>query len=80
MAVADAPTTDLIVTVNHLYSVRAWNGRRGYCARGARAWFARHGLDWTAFVRDGLPASVLEATGDALALTLVEHARKTNGR
>lgn len=80
MAVADAPSPDLTVTVSHLYSVRAWNGRRGYCARGARIWFAQHGLDWGAFVRDGLPASVLEATGDALALTLVEHARATDGR
>ena len=66
---------DLMVTVQHVYSVPAWNGVTGYCGRGARAWFARHGLDWSAFVRCGLPASVLEATGDALALRVVDHAR-----
>lgn len=66
---------DVTVTVQHVYSVPDWNGRMGYCGIGARAWFARHGLDWTAFVRDGLAASVLEATGDALALRVVQHAR-----
>lgn len=67
--------SDPLVTVQDLYTVPAWNGEAGYCARGARAWCARHGLDWAAFVRDGLAASVLEATGDAMALALVAHAR-----
>lgn len=66
---------DVTVTVQHVYSVPAWNGVIGYCGRGARVWFARHGLDWGDFVRDGLPASVLEATGDALAQRVVDHAR-----
>jgi hypothetical protein len=47
----------------------------GHCMTGARAWFTRHGLDWAAFVRDGLPASTLEATGDGFALRVVERAR-----
>lgn len=42
---------------------------------GARAWFTRHGLDWAAFVRDGLSAETLEATGDGFALRVVERAR-----
>lgn len=45
----------------------------GYCARGARRWAARMGLDWAAFVRDGIDAEILRATGDAMALRLVEH-------
>lgn len=44
-----------------------------YCANGARRWFARMGLDWAAFVRDGIDADVLAATGDGMALKLVEH-------
>jgi hypothetical protein len=43
----------------------------GYCARGARRWFARMGLDWAAFVRDGIDADALRETGDAMALRLV---------
>ena len=46
-----------------------------YCARGARRWFARMELDWAAFVRDGISAEALEATGDAMALKLAQHAR-----
>lgn len=47
-----------------------------YCANGARRWFARMGLDWAAFIRDGIDAAVLEATGDAMAHRIVEHVRK----
>ena len=68
---------DFMVTLDHLHSVPAWGGRPGFCHRGARALCERYGIDWTAIVRDGgLPASVLTATGDALALHLVDHARQ----
>ena len=46
------------------------------CVGGARPWFRRHGLDWQAFVANGVPAERLEATGDALALRVVAEARK----
>lgn len=59
----------------HLRSVPGFGPRRGFCARGGRAWFARHGLDWTDFVRHGIEAEILEQTGDGLALALVAHAR-----
>lgn len=68
---------ELFVTLEHLHSVPAWGSRPGYCHRGARALCAHYGLDWTAIVRaGGIPAGALLATGDALALHLVEHARK----
>lgn len=41
--------------------------RVNFCSRGARAFFERYGLDWSAFLREGIPVSELEATGDALA-------------
>lgn len=46
-----------------------------YCNRGAREWFERHGLDWRRFRHEGLPASVLEATGDAMAIKLCKWVR-----
>ena len=67
---------DVLVTTKHYYSVPFGAGRQGYCADVGRKWFAAHGLSWADFVREGLPASVFEETGDPLALKLVEHARK----
>ncbi len=52
----------------------------GYCSRGMRDWFQRHGLDWSRFIREGLPADDLLATGDAMAGALVEHVRGRDGR
>jgi hypothetical protein len=65
---------DLVITTQHIYTVPAWSGDIGFCARGARAWFARHDLDWSDFVVNGIPASVLLATDDALAQQVVDHA------
>jgi len=60
--------SDLIVTIAH---VRA----AGLCVNGSRAWFARHGLDFRAFLREGLDAQTLLATGDAMAQRVVDCAR-----
>ncbi len=48
----------------------------GYCNNGARLWFARHGLDWAAFVRQGVAEETLAATGDAMAAAAIAQARK----
>jgi hypothetical protein len=48
----------------------------GLCARGARAWFARHGFDWSEFIAHGIAAERLEATGDHYARIVCTHARK----
>lgn len=45
------------------------------CSRGARAFMQRHNLNWDVFLKDGLPADVVEATKDAMALAVVEVAR-----
>lgn len=65
----------LIVTVQHLHTVPTWTTRTGYCAKQSRAFFTEQGLDWLNFVREGIDAEVLLATGNALAAHLVEHAR-----
>jgi hypothetical protein len=69
----------VIVTVAHLRSVPGFSQRGGFCLRGARAWFERHGLDWRAFVRHGVDAGVLKATGDPMAQAVVDHASKQLG-
>lgn len=58
----------VIVRMEHVRAARM-------CSRGARAFFARHNLDWQTFIKDGLPAEVIAATGDAMALQVVEAAR-----
>lgn len=45
------------------------------CSRGARSFFQRHGLDWQTFLKEGLDAEIIEATGDAMALKVAEVAR-----
>ena len=64
-----APVPDVIVT---MADARAM----GYCARGCRATAARYNLDWLGFARHGLPASTLEATGDAQLIATCQHARQ----
>lgn len=51
----------------------------GYCNRGAREWFARHQLDWSQFIDQGLPAPLLLATGDSMAEDVVAAARARIG-
>ena len=46
------------------------------CSRGARAFFERHNLDWQSFLRDGIDAKELRATGDAMAQAVVEQAER----
>lgn len=69
------PPAPLIITVQHVHACPTFNGQPGMCSRGARVWFAAHGLSWADFVAHGIPAETLAATGDALALRVVAHAR-----
>lgn len=61
-------TSDPVVRMRHVRAAKL-------CARGARAWFVLYRLDWNEFLADGTPASVLEATGDPLALRAVREAK-----
>ena len=61
--------TDKPITIDHVRAV-------GLCVNGTRTWFARHDLDFRAFLRDGLDADTLLATGDAMAQRVVVHARQ----
>ncbi|WP_415518852.1 MAG: hypothetical protein ACEB74_13960 [Desulfovibrio aminophilus] len=52
----------------------------GYCLRGCRAFYAAHGLDWRRCLHEGTPGEQLAATGDAMALKLLDLARREAGR
>lgn len=65
----------LIVRVEHARAIPTpHNG--GYCVPGMIQFFERHNLDFKKFVRKGIDADILIATGDAMALEVVEIARK----
>lgn len=66
----------MIVTTRHLFTIPGFSPRRGFCRDKARAWAKRQGIDWKDFVRNGIDAEKLEATGDGFALALVDWARK----
>jgi hypothetical protein len=51
-------------------------GKQGFCAKGCRAFAAAHGLDWQAFVCEGVDSDVLLATGDDMAAALVRHVQE----
>lgn len=73
--------TELFVTFDHLHSVPGTApGKSGFCHRTSRELCERYGIDWVQVVRDGgIAAEKLIATGDALALRVVEHARFCEG-
>jgi hypothetical protein len=58
----------VIVTMRHIRM-------GGWCAAGAREWAARHELNMLEFIRHGIPAEQLEATGDHFALCVCAIAR-----
>ncbi len=61
-------TTQTVITIDHVRAV-------GLCVNGTRTWFARHDLNFRAFLRDGCDAKILLSTGDAMALKVVDYAR-----
>ena len=52
----------------------------GFCVSGIRDWFAAHDLDFRGFVRNGIAAEDLLATGDDLARRVVARAGGDDGR
>ena len=56
---------DLTITMDDIL-------RAGHCARGTRRWFDEFGLDFRAFLKSGIPATDLAATGDGLAIQVIK--------
>lgn len=47
-----------------------------YCAQGSREFFKRHGLDWSLFIRAGIPVEDLEHIEDSMLARVIEHAKQ----
>lgn len=45
------------------------------CSKGARAFFARHDLDWRDFLKNGIAVETLEEINDAMSNKVIEVAR-----
>lgn len=52
--------------------------KQKWCAKGARDFCKRHGIDWEQFRTSGVSAETMLATGDSMAAKLVEAAQKEN--
>lgn len=48
----------------------------GHCARGTRRWFNQYGLDFKDFMKNGIEEEKFLATGDGLAIQVVEATKK----
>lgn len=62
--------SDVIVRSKHLRAA-------GFCLiPGVRDWCKQHNVDFRRLMKEGIPASELEATGDLFAKKAVEQAKK----
>lgn len=61
--------SEVIVHAKHL------QGKPRLCIRGVKQWCARNGVSFMSFMRNGVPASQIESTGDSLAMIAVQRAR-----
>lgn len=50
--------------------------KSGHCSRGAKNFFETNGLDFRHFLKNGILASELSATGDAQAKQVVDRTRE----
>lgn len=64
------------VTTRHFFTIPGYSTKGGFCRDKGKLFARRLGLDWREFVRNGIDAEVLEATGDGFALALVKWARE----
>ena len=67
-------STELLII--HMADVRAAK----MCSAGTRRWFEKQGFDWTDFLKNGIDAQKFIATGDPMALQVVEVANGRRGR
>lgn len=70
--ITDTRIDQLVITINDVRLA-------GHCAQGARAWFDGHGLDFRAFLRDGIPARQVIAMGDGLADQVITRTLERRG-
>ena len=59
----------ILLRIHHIHAA-------GYCSRGARAWAARHNVNYTQFILHGIPVERIEAFGDAFCIAVCKVARE----
>lgn len=59
----------ILLKINHIQTA-------GYCVRGARYWARRHNIDFTEFLRNGMPVEIFETIGDHFAMHVCRVARE----
>ena len=62
-------TDDVMVYMRHIRAAHQ-------CSRGGRNWFKSHGLNWSKFLSDGIPSSVLGQWNDPLADATIAEAQR----
>ncbi|UVN14058.1 hypothetical protein FBPa45_0056 [Pseudomonas phage vB_PaeS_FBPa45] len=67
---------DFLITTEHVKYMRAEPGEPDFCVPGMKHWASILGIDFKDFVRNGVMASKLEATGDAHVIAMVGKIRK----
>lgn len=50
--------------------------RAGLCAAGARSWFTQQGFNFRDFMKNGIAAETLLATGDPYAIKVIDLKRE----
>jgi len=60
--------SEVRVRIEHIRAAR-------FCGDGLRVWLKHHGFDQAIFLREGIAAKDLEATGDGFALHVAAIAR-----
>ena len=62
------------ITMAHMRQVKGFTPKGGFCAKGVRRWFNERGLDYSAFLKEGIDEEVLLRSGDPMAKAVVEQA------
>lgn len=51
----------------------------GYCNRGSREFFNRHGLNWSLFLKEGVEFSEVERIDDEMVRAVIRQAKRRIG-
>jgi len=63
------------INLEHTRSLPCITGS-GYCAKGIRHWADLYGFNWQEFIHEGVEEELVLATGNAMAIRVVEWAHK----
>lgn len=65
---------DIMITIRDVQAALTV-GNRGFCIRGARAWFDQHQINFAEFIRNGYPLRHVEIMQDQFAQKVAAYVR-----